>query len=98
MKTSKGFGQVIDPDSAKVELDTRGSGPCYAQIRGNTGAARKTDVFRDPRTGQLHEVMGAACRVCMRAVCLPCEVVGTCTPFERRLERLEARDRSRRHA
>ena len=98
MKTSKGFGQVIDPDRAIVEFDTVGCGHCSALIRVKPGSALTTYVFRDPRTGQLHEVMGAACRVCMRAVCLPCEVVGTCTPFERRLERLEARDRSRRHA
>lgn len=38
------------------------------------------------------------CRMCMKSVCLKCEALGKCTPFEKRLEADEARDRLRRAA
>jgi hypothetical protein len=41
------------------------------------------------------EEPGAACRVCMRAVCLRCHADGRCTPFERQIEQQEARQRFR---
>ena len=36
---------------------------------------------------------GGFCRLCMKQVCGPCADHGVCTPFERRLEQLERRDR-----
>lgn len=36
---------------------------------------------------------GGFCRVCMRALCGPCADLGKCTPFEKKLEAWEARDR-----
>lgn len=33
---------------------------------------------------------GAFCRTCMAPVCLPCHAMGTCLPWERQMEILEA--------
>jgi DNA-directed RNA polymerase subunit RPC12/RpoP len=40
----------------------------------------------------------AGCRMCgpRKLICPRCDAVGSCTPFERRMERAEARDRTRR--
>jgi hypothetical protein len=45
----------------------------------------------------MDEVSGG-CGVCGKIICLPCVNVGTCTPFEKRLERMEARGRFLRSA
>jgi hypothetical protein len=37
--------------------------------------------------------MGGFCRMEMKPVCIPCEKKGECTPFERKLEEMEARGR-----
>lgn len=39
--------------------------------------------------------LGGNCRLCMKMVCPKCVDLG-CTPFEKRLERWEARDRALR--
>jgi len=36
---------------------------------------------------------GGFCLLCMRSTCTACATAGGCTPFERRLEQIEARDR-----
>lgn len=40
--------------------------------------------------------LGGVCKLCMRLVCPSCNARGKCDPFERKLEREEARERSRR--
>lgn len=40
--------------------------------------------------------IGGFCRMCMANVCAKCNAKGACTPFEKKLEALEAKDRFRR--
>ena len=40
--------------------------------------------------------LGGFCRRCMKMTCPSCNQTGNCTPFEKWLEKMEARDRSRR--
>ena len=42
------------------------------------------------------KAMLGGCRMCHSLICGPCEQRGGCTPWEKRMERAEARDRSRR--
>jgi len=37
------------------------------------------------------------CRSCMKPVCERCHAIGTCRPLERWLERVEAKERTRRN-
>lgn len=45
---------------------------------------------------QAAEDVGGFCRLCMQAICPACTAAGACAPFERRLERVEARGIARR--
>lgn len=40
--------------------------------------------------------LGGFCRLCMRHLCAPCADEGSCTPFEKKLEQMEASARLRR--
>jgi hypothetical protein len=40
--------------------------------------------------------LGGMCRLCMKMVCPKCVDTGICDPIEKKLERLEARDRALR--
>jgi len=51
-------------------------------------------VFVKPR--QSPEDTGGLCKQCMQLICPRCVGLGTCTPFEKKMEYFEARDRSRR--
>lgn len=42
------------------------------------------------------EDVGGFCRMCMKPICAGCCDEGSCTPFEKRLERIEEEDRIRR--
>lgn len=41
--------------------------------------------------GELPEDAGGLCKVCNRLICKACHGLGKCEPFERKLERMEAR-------
>lgn len=45
------------------------------------------------RPGQDPAGMGAHCKTCDALICAKCAATGSCTPFERRLEASETRDR-----
>lgn len=45
---------------------------------------------------QAPEDIGGMCKHCMAMTCRGCTARGSCTPFEKALERAEARDRARR--
>lgn len=40
--------------------------------------------------------LGGLCKVCMKLICPQCYGLDRCDPFEKKLERAEARDRFRR--
>lgn len=53
-----------------------------------------TVVFVRPKTDPAS--LGGFCRLCYKHICGPCADKGVCTPFEKKLEEVEARDRLRR--
>ena len=101
MRNAGGSGLWTDKDSGHVQLELDTITCCHCNkvvfVKPGTGAT----VYLIPdtqRIGQWNEAMGAFCRLCMKAVCLACDAIGTCSPFERKIERLEARDRFARQA
>lgn len=42
------------------------------------------------------DTLGGFCRLCMKNICTHCADHGACTPFEKKLEQMEAQDRFRR--
>lgn len=66
-------------DAGTTEVDTFGCGHCGRV------------VHVKPR--QRPEDIGGFCRQCTKAICPGCTASGRCDPLERKLERLEARER-----
>lgn len=95
MRRPQGFAVTSDPGSDRPlrEEDTITCGHCQQLvfIRPGTGAT----VYRifDEILWRWIEVPGAFCRTCMRAVCLTCHARGGCLPWEKMIERMEAKDR-----
>jgi predicted transcriptional regulator len=83
------------------EFDTVTCGHCNKITRVKPGTGCTVYILEslvvNPTTG-LQEIIhreepGAACRCCMRSVCLSCDKLGTCTPLMKRIEEMEARGR-----
>jgi hypothetical protein len=99
MLRPQGYAVIID--DRPVEADTITCGHCniVVQVKPGTGSTVYIipRMFVDPITKQYSittkEVEGAFCRCCMHHVCPKCDNVGTCTPFLRRIEEIEARER-----
>lgn len=91
-----GYATIVEPDRPLQEWDTCTCGHCQRIIFTKPGSASTVYLIARPTPGQFREESGAFCRVCMRPVCLSCHNDGRCTPWEKRLERSEARDRLRR--
>lgn len=95
MRRPQGFAITADPGSDRPlrEEDTITCGHCQALvfIKPGTGAT----VYRifDEEAWTWREEPGAFCRICMRAVCLQCHAYGGCLPWEKMLDRMEAKDR-----
>lgn len=77
-----GYGLTVEPGKADVEEDTFTCCHCNSV------------VFLKPREGVADA--GGFCRMCMKGTCGPCADKGECTPFEKKLEEMESRDRFRR--
>jgi DNA-directed RNA polymerase subunit RPC12/RpoP len=91
-----GYATIIDPNQQQ-EYDTTICRHCNKVIFVKPRTAQTTYLIPQ-RQGGFREEPGAFCRCCMGPVCLPCDQIGTCTPFERSLEQAEARGRFRRSA
>lgn len=85
-----GFAQILDPDAPAWEHDTVVCGHCQSIIFTVPGTLSMQYLIYDLSTRVWRVEMGAFCRTCMTPVCLACHAIGTCTPWERRLEQLEA--------
>jgi hypothetical protein len=91
---SRGYALVVEPGVPTREWDTVTCSHCQRVVFTKPGSA--STVYLLPKAGQpgqFREEPGAFCRVCMKPVCLACDRHGGCTPWERRMERMEARDR-----
>ena len=96
MLRPQGYSTVVSPDAPVVERDTITCGHCQRVVFVKPNTAATTYLI--PGTHPDHpwrEEPGACCRVCMRSICLTCCDVGRCTPFERQIEQMEARQRFR---
>jgi hypothetical protein len=91
----QGYGVIVEP-GRQQEYDTCSCGHCQKVIFTKPRSATTVYLIPTGVPGSFKEEAGAFCRVCMRPVCLPCDAHGRCTPFERALEKSEARDRLRR--
>ena len=76
-----GYAVIADPDARRVEMDTVTCGHCQRIVPLHDRAGKR-------RAGVL-----VHCYQCDTHTCVPCAEAGRCLPFERKLERLEARER-----
>lgn len=77
MRRPQGYAVIAMPDGPPREADTITCSHC------------QRIVF--VRAGHNASDLGGFCRCCMRNTCGPCADIGTCTPFERKLEAIERR-------
>jgi len=95
----KPHGQItIAGDIKRIEeYDTISCCHCNAIVRVKPGTAATIylldDLVINPVT-RVYSIVrteepGAACRLCMKAVCLVCHDKGECLPLEKRLEQIE---------
>ena len=81
MRLAGGYAFSFDPDGVRQECDTFTCYHCNSVV--HVKPKSNPDEF------------GSMCRVCMKMVCQHCAKLG-CTPFEKRLEQMEKRDRALR--
>lgn len=92
MRRPQGYATFTSPDAPLVERDTALCCHCNAIIFVKPGSA--LTVYLIPQmSGPDTEAPGASCYQCMKPVCLKCHSRGRCLPFERKIERQEARAR-----
>lgn len=84
MRRPQGYATITEPGKNTVEMDTFTCGHCNRIVH--------VKPFQAP------EELGGGCRLCMSPICAACAGQGGCDPFEKKLERMEARDRLRRAA
>ncbi len=78
MRNAGGQFSIFDPDGPRQEADTFTCCHCNKV------------VIVKPRC-DLND-LGGMCRLCMKMICPICVDLGSCDPFEKKLERIEARD------
>jgi len=76
-----GYAFTFSPDGVQKEMDTATCGHCNSVLH--------IKPFMDPAD------MGGLCKQCMKFICPKCVDLG-CTPFEKKLDQWEARDRALR--
>lgn len=103
MLRPQGYAIVMDPDARNgvaQEIDSITCAHCQRVqfVKPGTGAT----VYLIPATAaqlqrgapRFFEEMGACCALCgHKPICLECHDRGGCTPWLRRIEQIEARDR-----
>jgi hypothetical protein len=80
-----GYAVIVDPSLPKpIEQDTFTCSHCSKIV-----FVKATPNLPKPD-------IGGFCRLCMKNVCGTCADKGNCDPFEKKLERMEQRDRFRK--
>lgn len=79
MRTASNYGVIFSPDAPLQEQD---SFTCY-----------HCNTVHVVKPGQKGEDIGGLCKCCMQLICSACVDRGLCDPFEKKLERTEAKDR-----
>lgn len=99
MLRAGGYATVVDPSRPLVERDTCSCGHCQAVIFTKPGYGITTYLLPHPHLhGEWVETPGAFCRCCMKPVCLRCDSLGRCLPWEKQFAAVEARGRFLRSA
>lgn len=80
MRKAQGYGVTFHEDGSSSEEDSFTCCHCNMVCFVKPGHAVAADD-------------GGFCRMCMRNICGPCADKGECTPFEKKLEQMESRDR-----
>lgn len=94
-KRASGCAEILDPDGPRWVHDTVTCGHCQAVIFTVPGTLSMQYLIYDPIMRIWSIESGAFCRSCMSPVCLPCHAIGTCTPWEQTMERMEHAARGR---
>lgn len=79
MRNPHGYLTINEPDKPLIEHDTFTCGHC-------------NKIVIVPHKAKASDC-GGFCLCCMTTICSNCEKQGSCTPFEKKLEKMEARDR-----
>jgi len=74
-----GYLYSFDPDGVRQEADTFSCSHC------------NRIVIVKPKCNP--DELGGMCRLCMKMICPSCVDLGSCVPFEKKLEEQERRDR-----
>ena len=83
MNRSRGYARIIDPALAKpLEADAVTCAHCNRIVH-----------MHDLKTGKALSGVLVHCYQCDANTCVPCAETGKCTPFEKKLEAIEARGR-----
>jgi hypothetical protein len=97
VRRPQGYATIVSPDAPMIERDSCQCGHCSGVVLVKPGTGATVYVFPQVN-GPDKEEPGAFCRRCMRPVCLTCHAKGRCVPFEKMIDRLEARGRMLRAA
>jgi hypothetical protein len=79
MRKPGGWTIITEPGKTDIEQDS------FTCAHGNEIVIVK--ARQDPSE------MGGFCRMCMAHICAKCAATGACEPFEKKLLRMESRDR-----
>ena len=90
------YSILTAPDAPPLERDTITCVHCQRIVHVKPGTGATVYLLWVPAESRWVEEMGAMCAKCNAPVCLPCCDLGVCVPWERQLERLEARARLHR--
>lgn len=98
MRNPGGYAFIVSPDASFMRLDDR-----RAKREIVNSGTTELDSFtcfhcnsvKHVRAKERPEDLGGLCKQCMKLICSSC-VDGGCTPFEKKLEKIEARSRALR--
>lgn len=93
MLRPQGYAIIVDPDAQTREFDTITCNHCQKLVFMKPGHTRQAFDAGDKTNPSTAHDPGGFCRQCMQPVCGACADLGTCTPFEKKLEAMEARGR-----
>ena len=91
----KGYSVVTDPDEGITEHDTITCVHCQMIVFVKPGSGYTIYLIYQGN-GKYREEPGAFCGKCMKPICIKCHNNGHCIPWEKKLERIESKDRFRR--
>lgn len=84
MRNATGQVTIVDPNAPTLQADTFTCKHCQQIVM--------VQPLKDPSES------GGFCRICWGLICKKCVAKGECTPWERQMEEMEARDRFRKSA